>query len=64
MAAKRHVKVLLDQQDVDMLKLDALLTHSTVSARLRELIAKHCKQLQLGQPRSMFAPREDDEVMQ
>jgi len=54
MHTKRRVIVFLDQSDVNTLKLDALLTQSTVSARLREVIEKHCKKLALGHPRSLF----------
>lgn len=57
MQSKRKIIVFLDQRDIDTLKLDALLSHSTVSARLREVIIAHCKTLALGHPRSMF-PRE------
>jgi len=64
MHSKRRVIVFLDQRDVDTLKLDALLTHSTVSARLREVIIAHCKTLALGHPRALFERAGAKETLQ
>jgi hypothetical protein len=64
MESKRRVCVFLDQPDIDVLKLDALLSKSTVSARLRVVIKRHCEVLALGQPRSLFAQPPTPEPVQ
>lgn len=54
MSQRKRLTVSLRQEDIDVFKLDALLAHSTVSERLRKVLEQHAKELNLGQPRSMF----------
>ena len=58
MDAKRRLTIYLEPWVIDVLKLDALLAHSTMSARVRAVIEAHAKVLQLTQPRSMFTAHE------
>lgn len=58
MTPKRQIRVYLDQEWVDVFKLDALLSHSTVSARVREILEERARELQQLQPHTLFEIRE------
>lgn len=64
MDAKKRLTIYLDPRVIDVLKLDAILTHSTMSSRMRELIEAHAEKLKLGQPRSLFEQPEPQEFAQ
>lgn len=52
---KQAVKVFLHPRDIYILKLDAMLANSTVSARVRNVLEEHCRTLEKAQPKPFEA---------
>jgi hypothetical protein len=62
MESKKRLAVYLDTACIEVFKLDALLSRSTVSARVREVLEAHARKLHATQPCSLVEARKQYEV--